>query len=74
MENVLKGRGFIDHHLDYDDSVDGAPSGIDVPRWSLSHPIRGKPSTGRSISNFSSVTTIGLDIAKNVFQVHGAAA
>jgi transposase len=26
---------------------------------------------GKSISNFSSVTTIGLDIAKNVFQVHG---
>ena len=26
---------------------------------------------GKSISNYSSVTTIGLDIAKNVFQVHG---
>ncbi len=25
---------------------------------------------GKSINNFSSVTTIGLDIAKNVFQVH----
>jgi transposase len=25
---------------------------------------------GNSINNFSSVTTIGLDIAKNVFQVH----
>ncbi len=26
---------------------------------------------GESIKNLSSVTTVGLDIAKNVFQVHG---
>ena len=26
---------------------------------------------GKSIKNLSSVTIIGLDIAKNVFQVHG---
>ena len=26
---------------------------------------------GKSIKNLSSVTTVGLDIAKNVFQVHG---
>ncbi len=26
---------------------------------------------GKSIKNLSSVTTIGLDIAQNVFQVHG---
>jgi transposase len=26
---------------------------------------------GKSIRNLSTVTTIGLDIAKNVFQVHG---
>jgi hypothetical protein len=30
------------------------------------------PSMGRSIKNLSSVTVVGLDIAKNVFQVHGA--
>jgi hypothetical protein len=26
-------------HLNYSDGVDGAPTGIDVPRWSLSQPI-----------------------------------
>jgi hypothetical protein len=26
---------------------------------------------GKSIKNLSSVTVVGLDIAKNVFQVHG---
>ena len=26
----------------YGDGVDGAPTGIDVPRWSLSQPIRGR--------------------------------
>jgi hypothetical protein len=26
---------------------------------------------GKSIKNLSSVTIVGLDIAKNVFQVHG---
>src|SRR5260370_31210426 len=26
---------------------------------------------GRSITNLSSVTTVGLDLAKHVFQVHG---
>ena len=26
---------------------------------------------GKSINNLSSVTVVGLDIAKNVFQVHG---
>ena len=30
-----------------------------------------KPSMGKSIKNLSSVTVVGLDIAKNVFQVHG---
>jgi transposase len=34
-------------------------------------PIRGKPSMGKSIKNLSSVTVVGLDIAKNVFQLHG---
>ena len=26
---------------------------------------------GKSITDLSSVTTVGLDLAKNVFQVHG---
>ena len=26
---------------------------------------------GKSITDFSSVTTVGLDLAKHVFQVHG---
>jgi hypothetical protein len=56
----------------YGDGVDGAPTGIDVPRWSLSQPIWGEPpSMDKSIKNLSSVTIVGLDIAKNVFQVHG---
>jgi hypothetical protein len=29
---------------------------------------------GKSINNLSSVTVVGLDIAKNVFQVHGVEA
>src|SRR4029077_16141730 len=29
------------------------------------------PSMGKSITNLSSVTTVGLDLAKHVFQVHG---
>ena len=53
------------------DGVDGAPNGISVPRWSLSStPSEGKPSMGKPIRNFSTVTRIGLDLAKRVFQVH----
>src|SRR5579863_9590703 len=33
-------------------------------------PSEGKPSMGKSISELSSVTRIGVDLAKNVFQVH----
>jgi hypothetical protein len=29
------------------------------------------PSIGRSIIDLSSVTTVGLDLAKHVFQAHG---
>jgi transposase len=29
---------------------------------------------GKSITDLSSVTTVGLDLAKHVFQVHGAVA
>ena len=33
-------------------------------------PSEGKPSMGKSIRNFASVTRVGLDLAKRVFQVH----
>src|ERR1700726_3068295 len=33
-------------------------------------PSEGKPSMGKSIRNFSTVTRVGLDLAKNAFQVH----
>ncbi|AMH42842.1 hypothetical protein AXG89_41705 (plasmid) [Burkholderia sp. PAMC 26561] len=39
-------------------------NGIDVPKWVLTSSTR----TGASIMT---VTTIGIDLAKNVFQVHG---
>src|SRR5271167_4332255 len=43
-----------------------------VPRWlSLEQPFEGAPSMGKPIINVSSVTTVGLDLAKHVFQVHG---
>jgi hypothetical protein len=34
----------------------------------------GAPSMGRSITDLSSVTTVGLDLAKHVFQVHAIGA
>jgi hypothetical protein len=56
---------------DYGDGVDGAPNGISVPRWSfVINPSEGKPSMGKSITDLSSVTRIGLDLAKNAFQLH----
>jgi transposase len=33
--------------------------------------LKGVPSTGKSIIDLCSVTTVGLDLAKHVFQVHG---
>jgi transposase len=33
-------------------------------------PSEGKPSMGKSILNLSTVTRVGLDLAKRVFQVH----
>jgi hypothetical protein len=33
-------------------------------------PSEGKPSMGKSIRNLTSVTRVGLDLAKRVFQVH----
>lgn len=41
-----------------------APDGIDVPRWVCDDPQR------RTV--MSEIITVGLDLAKNVFQVHGA--
>ena len=38
---------------------------------SLEQPFDGAPSMGKSIIDLSSVTTVGLDLAKHVFQVHG---
>ena len=53
------------------DGVDGAPNGISVPRWSLSEPhLKGSRPMGKSIQNLSTVTRVGLDLAKRVFQVH----
>ena len=43
------------------------PHGISVPRWWLSKVTNGEPSV-------MEITTIGLDLAKHVFQVHGIAA
>jgi hypothetical protein len=37
----------------------------------MKQPSDGEPSTGKSIKNLPFVTCVGLDIAKNVFQVHG---
>src|SRR5271169_6895527 len=36
------------------------------------NPSEGKPSMGKSIRNFATVTRVGLDLAKRVFQVHAA--
>src|SRR5271165_1498326 len=37
----------------------------------VTNPSEGKPPMGRSITELSSVTRVGLDLAKNAFQVHG---
>ena len=37
-------------------------------------PSEGKPSMGKSIRNLSTVTRVGLDLAKRVFQVHAVEA
>jgi hypothetical protein len=36
-----------------------------------SNRLKGAPSIGKSITDLSAVTTVGLDLAKHVFQVHG---
>src|SRR6476646_1335109 len=40
----------------------------------VEQPSEGAPSMGKSITDLSSVTTFGLDLAKHVFQVHGIVA
>src|ERR1022692_3986583 len=37
----------------------------------IEQPSEGAPSMGKSITDLSSVTTVGLDLAKHAFQVHG---
>jgi hypothetical protein len=37
----------------------------------VEQPFEGAPSMGKSITDLSPVTTVGLDLAKHVFQVHG---
>jgi transposase len=37
----------------------------------VEQPSEGAPSMGKSITDLSSVATVGLDLAKHVFQVHG---
>src|SRR5580700_5212303 len=37
----------------------------------VEQPFEGAPSMGKSITDLSSVTIVGLDLAKHVFQVHG---
>ena len=36
-----------------------------------SNRLKGAPSMGKSITDLSAVTTVGLDLAKHIFQVHG---
>ena len=51
--------------------MDGAPNGIDRAKTVVVEtPSQGKPSMGKSIQKLSSVTRVGLDLAKRVFQVH----
>ena len=40
----------------------------------VEQPFEGAPSMGKSITDLSSVTTVGLDLAKHVFQVHAIGA
>jgi hypothetical protein len=44
--------------------MDGSRGGIGVPRWAVTQSHEGEPSTMQA-------TTIGLDLAKSVFQLHG---
>ena len=46
------------------DDVTAPPDGVDVPRWVCEAPYR--------MAVMFEITTVGLDLAKNVFQAHGA--
>lgn len=46
------------------DGVTAPPDGIDVPRWDRNNPFWE--------AVMSELTTVCLDLAKNVFQAHGA--
>src|SRR6266566_9117222 len=48
----------------YSDGVDGPTYGIDVPNCGCRRPQSEEPS-------MSKISTIGLDVAKHVFQIHG---
>jgi transposase len=62
--------GFEDAVRQPVDGVDGAPTASKVPRWMLSQIHLREPSMGKSNEKFAAVTRVGLDLAKNVFQVH----
>ena len=52
------------------DGVDGAERHERAKMVVVETPSEGKPSMGKSIRNLSTVTRVGLDLAKNAFQVH----
>ena len=54
---------FAAPHMSAFDAVDGSSTGTKVPRSGPSHDSEEQP--------MQSISTIGLDIAKSVFQVHG---
>ncbi|HXZ17371.1 MAG TPA: hypothetical protein VEH77_15665, partial [Roseiarcus sp.] len=51
--------------------MDGAPLGVIRAKMAfLETPSEGKPSLAKHSANPESVTRVGLDLAKNVFQLH----
>jgi len=52
--------------------VDGAPNGIKRAKMVVVESAiwKGRPSVGKSIIDTSSVTRVGLDLAKRVFRIH----
>ena len=52
------------------DGVDHAERHQPAKMVVVETPSEGKPSMGKSIGNLTSVTRVGLDLAKRVFQVH----
>jgi hypothetical protein len=72
LESILSHPGSgCPPELYYGYRVDGAPDGIERAKMVVGEtPSEGKPSMGKSITDLSSVTCVGLDLAKKVFQVH----